>query len=54
MAGPNWKSCIGSLALIIVPTVVFLIWVAFYMGRKVNWAIFAVRCVGGGRVELVF
>lgn len=43
MAGPNWKSCLGSLALIIAPTVVFLIWVAPYMARKVSWAILVVR-----------
>jgi hypothetical protein len=43
MAGPNWRSCVGSLLLLVLPTVVFLIWVASYMGRQVSWAIFVVR-----------
>lgn len=43
MVGPNWRSCIGSVLLLLVPTVVFLVWVAYYMGQKVSWAIFAVR-----------
>ena len=45
MAGPNWRSCIGSVLLIAAPTAVFLIWVAPYMGRRVSWAILAVSCV---------
>jgi hypothetical protein len=44
MAGPNWRSCIGSVLLLVVPTVVFLVWVAWYMGRRVSWAIFAISC----------
>lgn len=46
MAGPNWRSCIGSVLLLVVPTLVFLIWVAFYMGQRVNWVIFVARWVG--------
>ncbi|GBF91499.1 S-acyltransferase-like [Raphidocelis subcapitata] len=45
MAGPNWRSCIGSLLLLVLPTVVFLVWVASYMGRRVSWAIFVVSCI---------
>lgn len=45
MAGPNWRSCLGSLLLLVVPTIVFLIWVASYMGQKVSWAIFVISCI---------
>jgi hypothetical protein len=50
MAGPNWRSCIGSLLLMIAPTIVFLIWVAWYMGRKIHLSIFIVRWGAAGAV----
>jgi palmitoyltransferase ZDHHC9/14/18 len=45
MAGPNWRSCFGSAALILLPTAVLLAWVAPYMGRMVSWALLAISCV---------
>lgn len=44
VTGPSWKSGLGSLALLIAPTVVFLVWVAPYMAQHVTPAILVIRC----------
>ena len=36
IAGPNWKATFGSAALIVAPTVIFLIFVAPYLSRVVH------------------
>jgi len=36
VAGPNWKATFGSAALIIAPTVIFLVFVAPYLSRVVH------------------
>lgn len=43
MVGPNWKSCIGTMALLVVPTVLFLVFVVPYMSERKSWAILAIR-----------
>ncbi|WIA15175.1 hypothetical protein OEZ85_001859 [Tetradesmus obliquus] len=45
VTGPSWKSGMGSLLLLIAPTVVFLVFVAPYMSRKVTPAIMVVSCI---------
>ncbi len=36
VAGPNWKSCFGSAAILSLPTVVFLYFIAPYLASRVN------------------
>lgn len=43
VAGPSWKSGMGTLALLIAPTVVFLVFVAPYMSARVTPAILVIR-----------
>lgn len=45
VAGPNWKACIGSALLIIIPSGVFLGLVAPYLTFRVNIAIMVFSCL---------
>ena len=47
VAGPNWKSAVGSILLVLAPAVVFNVFVSPYLGRHLSWAIFAIRCAFG-------
>lgn len=44
VTGPSWKSGMGSLALLIAPTVVFLVFVVPYMSRNLSPVFWIVRC----------
>eukprot|EP00775_Hariotina_reticulata_P008112 gene8112-8306_t len=45
VTGPSWKSGLGSLVLLIGPTVIFLVFVAPYMAVRVSPAIMVVSCL---------
>ena len=43
VGGPNWKACFGSAALIVAPTVIFLVFVAPYLTFHVHAIIMVFR-----------
>jgi hypothetical protein len=43
VTGPSWKSGLGSLVLLLGPTVIFLVFVAPYMSARLSPAILVVR-----------
>ncbi|KAK9819184.1 hypothetical protein WJX81_007202 [Elliptochloris bilobata] len=43
--GPDWKNSLFSFVLIIVPSVVFFVWVAPAVGRDFSWAVVAVAAL---------
>eukprot|EP00879_Flechtneria_rotunda_P016922 GHRR01017715.1.p1 GENE.GHRR01017715.1~~GHRR01017715.1.p1 ORF type:complete len:167 (+),score=36.36 GHRR01017715.1:507-1007(+) len=45
VTGPSWKSGMGSLLLLIAPTVVFLVFVAPYMARALNPVVLVISCI---------
>lgn len=48
MGGPNWKASLGTGALMLSPTIVYLVLVAWYLGRQVHVVIFIIRCAPMG------
>lgn len=45
VAGPNWKSAVGSSFLVLAPSVVFLIWPAPYLAKEVSYAFLVIGCI---------